>query len=340
MKRTIFMLACLLGLGGVSSHAMMVDMPLPVMVAKSQRVVIARVTQVGTAAEMEVQAPWAKAPAKGWWRRYTVTVREDLKHAAAPATTTTEALTILAEAPAPPPPVVEGQPMMMVSDGPAYPILQQDQDYMLMLEKMPRNPELYLPAYFKNFRRVDDPMVAEVRKVANPDKWSWGKTVDGLQLAFMPRVLYVHRNAQNAPVCFLQAVAAVRNQADHALQVNLYAGDKTLNVNAVKDQVKVSPDWYANPNHQREYDPKADCLRLQPGEIAFIGPQGPAGYGLGFDLPLTPGTWSISAGYTNQRALIPTETLETDAARLRTLWTGTLESAAVTLEVPAPPAGN
>lgn len=316
-------------------HAQVADVPLPILVARAQRVVIAHVESAGPVQQKTVKAPEGEVPT-GWWRSYTVVVKEDLQNPDKAKGPAVEKLNILAQAPVPPEP---GGMQMVMLDGPAYPTLEVNKDYLLILEKLPANPELYLPAYFKNFRPADDPEVKQVRPIADPATWPWGKEVKGLQLLFWPEARYTHDGPNGARMCFLQAVAGLRNVSAQTIQVNLFDGDRTLNAVATNDVTgaKVPTTWYDNRDATRKFNAASDNLDIKPGEILWIGPSGKAPWGLGLDLPLTDGNWTITATYTNARVKEPVlVAFATDPFKLRPLWAGTLEAGSVKMTVPAP----
>lgn len=313
----------------------MVDIPPPILIAQARRVVLARVVTAGQPQEINVVSRTGMA-ITGWWRTYQVRVTEDLQRPALMETARVEMLTFITPAAAPPPPVTEGQPLVFGS-GAAWPVLEVNKEYLLLLESRQDGKGLFLPTHFSNYRPANDAMVQKVRTIANPGTWPWGKAVDGLQLLFWPEAGYAHVAANDESLCYLPTVAALRNVSKVPIQVNLYGGDKPLRAVFTNDATgtKVGTRWYDHLDAARTYDPQTESVDIAPGEILWIGPDGKAPFGLGLDLPLAQGNWTITATYTSVRVK-DTAVDRASPWALRPLWKGTLESGPVKLVTPPP----
>lgn len=318
----------------LQARGLTVNIPWPVLIAQARRIVIARVDTIGDPQPAAVPLP-AGAANTGRWRSCTVTVKEDLQRMNEDKfrRPDNEKIEFLIPAPA------EGELHLMLETAPVYPVLKVNQEYLLLLQPTADDKALYLPAYFRNYLPADDPAVAKVRPLANPATWPWGNAVDGLQLLFWPEVGYAHVAPNDAEMCFLPTVAALRNVSDKTIQVNLYGGfERPLNAVAKNDKngEQVNTQWYDNLNHQRMYDASQDNVDIAAGEILWIGPFGREPLGLKLDLPLYAGNWTMTATYTNQR-IKPAPTGSPTESQLRPLWRGTLESGPVKLVVPPMP---
>ncbi|HEY8665449.1 MAG TPA: hypothetical protein VIL86_02230, partial [Tepidisphaeraceae bacterium] len=278
------------------------------------RVVIATVDKASEAKTVEMLQPGMKDFGKALVVSYTVTVSEDL---GSPAKKDAPAETIEFLAPA-------REPMpgnVMVGDGPNYPVLQLESSYVLLLDDAEirqdgkKDKTLFLPAYFKNFRPVEDELTAKVRDTANIDKWPWGDAKDGLELA-------VFQQWPKMPVgAYFHTAVAARNVSKKPIKVDLTATEKHLRIFATDEAGKaLDADLYRG-------NLKADkpvIVTVAPGEVIWVGPSGPANYGMGFTLPVTPGEWTLQASYEN-----------TKQDKSAPVWTGKITSAKQTIEVTA-----
>jgi len=339
-KRTASLLAaagaaCL----AAAAQAMMIDIPLPCLVAESDLVAVVSVTEAGPPAEMTLKVPDQARPAKGWFQRFKGTVTRTLRDAAAataapaetaPAAPTAEPRTIEWLAPCAEP-AKPGAPVLHVADGPAWPDLKVGTAYVLILRRLPDRREYFLPAYPKNFRTAVEKNVAEVEAFADVDAWPWGEETGGLRVALVPSsptaTLYPARTG--TPTVQVQVTVALRNTTAGPLAVNLYEWDRHLTVYVVAvDGAAVKYDMYSylEQSRKRKQPFGPDAVEVIPaGEMLLIGPAGATKYGLGLHLPLTAGKWNIQAAY---------ETNRKGAAKGgQPLWTGKVVSASAQIEV-------
>ena len=304
--------------------------PMQVVVGKADRIVIAEVTEVGEAKEMELKSP--DFGGKTWCRTFKVKVTREIAAAGAaskPADKEAAAvkMKVIARCAAPPPPPGPGGLTLHVSDGPNYPKFQAGKSYMMILCKLPGRTEYYLPSYFLNFKADGDPMVKEVEKLADLDSWPWGKMQDGLQLACTIISAYVVPGGTgDKAFCF--ACVAVRNVSDKPVALNLYDNDKCLQITATSDAGAFSTNFYNSKSGQPADFDAANTIVVKPKEVVFIGPTGPGDRGLGFRLPLDSGKYEFHATYTSSR-----DSKGKDGV---TLWKGTLDSKPTPQDVQVP----
>lgn len=337
MKKTcavgLFLLLAVLAFPA-TALTMRVDVPLPIIVGNSDLIVIGKVTEEGASQEMEFKNPQFDGKTrKGWYRTFKVKVSRVLGQDGQASKLVGEEIEVLAmaKAPAPPPaPPVPGggivlrQPIIM--DGVTYPNLQTGKSYVLILNTLSDRNEHYLPSDPKNYRIDTDPQLKEIEKLADKSKWPWGKVEQGLQMACLVSGS-ANRNAKT-PSAFIQASVAVRNVSDKPIALNLYSGDRCMQVTATAADGKTfSPDMYRGTRNP-EFDVSKHTIVVKPNELTFIGPSGSALYGLGFNLPLEPGLYHFYATYTNSREGKGADNVE--------LWTGTIKSEPTPLEIKFP----
>jgi hypothetical protein len=318
--------------------AMLADIPLEIIAAQGDLIVVGKVTAAAVPAEFERTVPGAGRPVKAWFTEYALAVTTVIK---APGDAPVrKRVTVPVVARARPPRL----PGLVMVDGPAYPSLRKDSSYVLILRKLPGDEKgWYLPAYPKNFRPAEKAAIRRVEAAADVDSWPWGKAVGGLQIALclsrhtatlpaggsVRRVVRKGRRVTERipPQVYLLSAAALRNVSDRPVTVNLYPEDRFLSIRAAdKGGQTVEPDLY-------RWLERADLAafgpqylrRIGPGELLFIGPNGPAPHGLGLRLPLKPGTWSVQAAYAAKRK-------GADPAP----WVGRIESRPVQVHVKPP----
>ncbi len=329
--KTILAIGAVLVFGVLASPAMsqVPYIPLPVVVGKADRIVIAQVAEVGEPKEMELKSP--DFGGKTWCRTFKAKVTREIGAAGAaskPADKEAKAaMEVLARCAPPPPPPGPGGLMVHVSDRPNYPKFQTGKSYMMILSKLPDRTEYYLPSYFLNFKADADPMVKEVEKLADLDSWPWGKEQNGLRMACMMMSAYVTPGGTgDRAFCF--ACVAVRNVSDKPLAVNLYDNDKCLQITATSDAGAFSTNFYNFKSRQPADFDASNTVVVNPKAMVFIGPTSLGDRGLGFRLPLDPGKYEFHATYTNSR--------EGKGKNDVPLWKGTLDSKPVSMDVQVP----
>lgn len=314
----------------VPAKAIQADVPWPILLAQAERVVIVTIESVGEPKQMDFKPPGMDKARKGWFILYRATVKEDLR--ASEATTRPGAATkpakaqtleFLAETAPPKPPGGEEQPVL-IADGPSYPTLQKDKDYLLLLNRFDKD-RLFLPSYFKNYGPGDRPELKQVRPLASMAKWPWGKEVKGLQLAAMCQLSH-----QTADSAYVQATVAVRNNTRKTVTLRVYAADKPLAISATKDNKTVPDGYYAEQAQypQPKFSDEFNIVKIEPGQIAFISFDGQGDYGMGFNMPLGLGTWAFHAVYRYEGS--------DDKTGDAKYWTGELESAPFETELVKP----
>jgi hypothetical protein len=316
--------------------ASVADIPLPIIAARGDLVVVGEATKAAEPQTMRLKPPDAKQPIRTWFRTFAVKVTRVLAEKDPPEGLDPAAereVKIIARSLPPPQP---GGPLIWRSDAGSYPFLRVGRSYVLILRKMPEGGTYYLPAYFRNWRPTSKEWIEQVRRAADVEKWPWGKAVDGLQIALLTtrQELWLRtatirgpRGQRRARTVFVQMVVALRNTGKKPLAVSLYPEDRYLSVKAVGPASKtVAADFYSRLAMMdiRAFGPWA-VKTLAPGELLFLGPMGAAPHGLGTNLELTAGKWKLTAGFTSKR-----QPSGKDAARL---WNGAIESKPVPVEV-------
>ena len=267
-----------------AAWGMVVDIPLPILAARSELIVVGTVTDAGPARPMEIKAPDAKQAAKGWYRVSTLKVTRVIRHVPAAAQnwvgkakplTTRPAMrmlppttrpaakieTIRVIAPTPRPRPAGAGPGPIMADGPFYPNLRKGQSYVLLLRRLRGRKEYFLPGYFKNCRPAKAEQVAEVWGAADVGNWPWGQAKDGLRLALLPvrrtvritktaglRVLGKDRRFHPAPArtwAPVQYLVALRNVSAKPVAVTVYPEDRFFSLTATKPDGKaIKTDFY------------------------------------------------------------------------------------------------
>jgi hypothetical protein len=315
----------LVAFSGPSAHAMMVDIPLPILVANSDMIIEVEIVKKDEPFFKEVLLPGYKKARWVWLREYEVVVKKELRRShRAPESHAAKKITILTQAAKPRP--ADGL-RMVVMDGPQYAKLMPGAKHVLVLKKMPKEKGFYLAPYSKNYPRADSPLAQQVAGAADVNKWGWGGKREGLQIAVvLGRKRVWIQNQRGGPRSYIQYAVALRNNTGKAVVVNTYPVDKCLSLSLRSEDGNAIPvDIYAHlrPERYGSFDPKY-MKAIKPGEIVFVGPNGLAPYGLGHQAPLTAGTWALRATYKSTRKA---QIKDTGA-----LWTGELTSEPSVLE--------
>jgi len=337
MRKNIVVLGALIGavlMAAPPAGAMLADVPLEIIAARSELIIVAEVLEAGQAVQLELHPPGYPRPVNTWFRRYTVKVTRTIKDARGDKKTSKDqkgAFFSRSRAPAP-----AGGFRPQVSDDLFHRNLPVGYKCVLILKAMASKNELFLPSYPKNCRQSDAKSIAVVEAAADSSKWPWGKAHAGLQIAMVPRrTTVVLRKVKTAgrPVrqaAFIQGVVALKNVSKNAITINTYPEDKFLSVTAVGSSGELSADLYSylvRADLPAVDTVKGHSTKIEPGTIAFIAPHGSGDFGLGFNMDLAPGKWKLKASYASES----TRTIK-DQKDVK-LWTGKIASAAVEIEV-------
>ena len=329
------------------------EIPLEVMAYRADLIVVGRVLEAGQPEELEVTLPGEAKQAKGWFATYRVQVERVLKDAPAKAAgengeeespdekpTTKPAagatIVVLARSAAP-----RSKGVRLRGLWPIYPRLFARYPYVLILRRLPGRAECYLPYKGMHYFSAMRTEIARVAKAANFEEWPWGEGVDGLRIALVPtRSVATFQQQQilggpsggKEPMqrvggALLEAVVALRNTSAKPVTVNLYKWDRFLSLRAVgADGTAIEHDFYKYERMDRQvaFEPKHKAA-IGPGQVLVVGPAGARDRGLVVRMSLTPGRWSVRAGYSSER--------EAGAEAEEKLWTGKIESAAAAIEV-------
>jgi hypothetical protein len=326
-----------------AAQAMLADVPLEIIAARSELIVVVSVTGAEEPAKLDMKVPDSPKAITAWFRKYklrvTRVISEKGKIPAGAAKPRVRSILVFTRAPRPQPP---GRPRIMVSDA-YFASLKVGQSYVLLLRAMPGKPEYYLPSYPKNYRPGRPADIAGIEKAANVAKWSWGKTVDGLQIALVPSQTTVQlrqiRRSVRGPdgkfrqqfkglSAYVQCVIALRNVTKAPITVCLYLEDRFLAVTAGGPGGKIiKADLYGYlTGMKRRVEPFGPQHKttIAPGKLVFIHSRGKGDYGMSLNLDMSAGTWKLAAAYTCRRK------------RDKSLWNGTMTSAPVAIKVRNP----
>jgi len=325
-----------------AAAAMLADVPLEIITARSELIVVGKVVGISIPVELTLKTPDSPRPIKAYFRKYRLKISQVITENGLPAAKTDaspkdRAIDIFVRVPRP---QRAGGPRVFVSDQ-YFASLAPGESYVLILRKMPDKPEYYLPSYPKNYGLAKPEQVARIRRAALVDKWSWGPAVGGLQIALMPQQTSVQLRqirrlvrdksgrmkpqfqGQSAQV---RLVVALRNTSKKPISVSFYPGDRFLSITAKGPGGKtVKPDLYASLARMRlaPFGPK-NVTTIEPGKLLFISPMGAADYGMSVNLDVAAGKWKLTASYTASRKGIGGK---------QKLWTGKTSSTPVRIEV-------
>ena len=308
------------------------DVPLEIVAYQSDLIVVGQIPGAGQPQVLALVLPNQPKPLRGWFCTFRVEITQVIKdkdrsetksEASEPSdqqepTTRPAAgveITVLARSNPPP-----GKSRISVSTGGYFrpPRFSPNREYILALRKLLGRGEYYLPASTRHYRPARRTGVAEFQRVANVDAWPWGQASDGLQIAVIPfprnvrfeRQVIVGGSGQGAgrPVrrqggAHVQFLIALRNVSNEAICVNLYKPDRVLSFRATGPEGKAVPhDFYRyyRPKQAVQFGPK-HLASIAPGEVLFVGPDGPAEHAIAVTMPLTVGDWQLQATYASQR---------------------------------------
>ncbi|MDP6635374.1 MAG: hypothetical protein QGG42_10775 [Phycisphaerae bacterium] len=230
------------------AQAMLADIPLEIIAARSELIVVVRVTDAKQPVKLKMDLPDSPKAVTAWFGKYKLSVTRVIAEngkppAPAAAKPPARSIHVFTQTPRPQPPV---RPKIMVSDA-YFASLKVGQSYILILRAMPGKPEYYLPSYPKNYRPARPDDIAKIEKAADVSKWPWGKAVGGLEIALAPTRTTVHLRQVTRSVrgpdgkfrrqfkglsAYLTLVIALRNVTKAPINVSLYQEDKFLAVTA------------------------------------------------------------------------------------------------------------
>lgn len=229
-----------------------------------------------------------------------------------------------------PKPRKEGVMMMRMADGPTYPGLKRDETYALALRQFPDANDLYsLPAAVEYFANAvhQNARYNEMCRTTAVEKWAWGETKKGLQVAMLPDrddfpaiQARTRRGGESRPSFRFQFSVAMRN-----------VGDEPVAVVHHMDFLKLSyqPEngaWHevASLHHKSlPFDEDKHVTVLQPGELILLARYGKSNYGdhLQVTNPEV-GVYAWTAEYSNDK--------EGETEDGIPYWTGKLKSGIAT----------
>ena len=342
MRATLLALSLLvLVVGASEAKAMLADVPLAQLVVDSDLVVTCEVTDLGSIGKQMLQPP-------GWPRARNMTVQtagvnvlevlhdkngtfatpEDAKKKAA-----ARKIVLIYQAREPVPP---GQMRIMVSDELSYPALRVGSKLLVIVSKIKGKTTYFLPSYPKNFVLLtgrNNERAAEIRRVANIDKWPWSKPSAGLQMAVVverPEVyLSTVRRRRGGPIkqsAYVQFASVLRNASKKPVAINTYPPDKLLALTyAEQGGADRAYDLYA-------FLARADMRAfgdwstkvLKPGEMTLITPWG-TGQGHGQQFEVGEGKLTLKMKYASTRDGVGKDRVK--------LWKGEVSAPAATINV-------
>lgn len=339
MRSWCVTVAVVVGVCCASVLAMMVAMPTSAVVAGSDLVVIAKVAANQEAGEKAVRFPGEKKAFKRYMQTSMLDVSEVLMDLSGRHRVGEKVeVAALAQKPRPQKPGL----VIHMADGPSYPSLRVGSSYLMVLRKLPDSAQCYYlpadPRYFVLDSPQTKPRVAELRKMADIEKWAWGKSVNGLQLAVMPDReevrMFKARRGRRGPA-FAQAqlmyAAVVRNVTkDQAIAIPHYASDKYLSLSLTAEgQAERKIDLYTGVKLREEKFASKHVTVIQPGAMVIVARYGASPWGGHVSLKDVPaGPATLRCTFTAARDEAPDGT---------PLWRGTLTSGDTQLRMVAPP---
>jgi hypothetical protein len=268
------------------TSACMVDMALPVLIGRSDLVVVGTVTAVGKKGNGQIKIATMKQPLKSYFHKTGFKIEKVLHIRGGKATAgSTISITSLAKKPQKP-----GGLLLAVSDGPSYPNLAKGQKYLLILQRDQAGKGYYLPAYPKNFvpfKNSRAGRVEEYEKICNIDTWPWGEASNGIQLAVIPTktdvTLMKSRKGRNGPFfwnAYTQIVYALRNASEKPVAINHYPVDRFMELKLKQGGKEELLDmWSFLARAKQAGFTEKNATVVQPGGIMFIAPYGVDQYG-------------------------------------------------------------
>jgi hypothetical protein len=222
------------------------------------------------------------------------------------------------------PPVRGGVRPMPPVPGRITPRFVAGRKYVLILQALADSEAYLLPSRPGYYRMASDSLIAQARKLANVEQWSWGRADEaGLQAAVLPRQEHLPSYQGRAAVNLL---AVVRNTGDKPVRFSLHPRNKPIHLLAINAEgTVVQGDPYtgrlASYNPGLVNQPKYIQHELGPGEMAFVGLNGLSGWGFQTQMDLPEGKWKLHVILRGK---------DDDGGRL---WTGEIRSKGVEVKV-------
>jgi hypothetical protein len=217
--------------------------------------------------------------------------------------------------------------------------LAKGSSYVMILTKLPHREEYYLRFNPDYAHEATEENIKSATRAADPDKWAWGKSVHGLQMALLLPAEAGTFGAGNVPMggrmkpsFSMSCGVALKNTSDKPLAISQYAPDHPLSVQAKQDAdgvvggsgEPVNVNLYPDVGSKAAgYEPKNSVI-LKPNQVMLIAPSDKADSGFTMWVSLDFGKWSIQAAFESRREDKGTDSLP--------LWKGKIESAPVEVE--------
>jgi hypothetical protein len=332
---TAALAACLLMTASAEAMSW-ADIAYPILTTRAELTVEVRVTRAGRPEKVELRLPDHKKAETGRFRTYQAEVVRVLRAKGEQAGGVEKGgkIKVMARFAAPARP---GQPVPL--GGRFAPSLKVGQKYLLILRTMDKREEYYLPSYPKNLARAGDAAaVKRIEAACAVEKWAWGKPAKGLQLALVPDddsvfLARTRRNGKESMTAGIRRVFALRNAGKKPIKVSVWPGHRYLKLTVAGPGGKsVSADLYERLGVAKIKPFDKEVVRtIAPGRILFVQPMGEDKHGGMNRLELAPGKWRFTARYSVEAGA--------GGERAEDLWTGSVESKPVTVEVKQPGQG-
>lgn len=306
------------------------DVPMEVVAYRADLVVLAKVVEKQRPRAVAIQPPGELQPRARQMQLVRVELLRVFKDSANPYSAPSTRRAGTGNAPATRPADAPGEKPAQIEvyvSAPATPLvtsdapeLQTGKQYLLVLYHIPGRVSYYLPDDARGRVAAGGLNAARMEKAVDVSKWAWGAASGGLEVALLvgsPVTL-----PKRGPL-YLHGLVAMRNISDEAISVNIDPEGKPLDVAASGEKdARVKSEFYARPRKLRPGT--SPTVTIAPGAVVFLGPSGRSDFAWGFEMPLTPGRWSLQCGYRNSRE-VPADKKEA--------WRGEVRSAPVEVEV-------
>ncbi len=346
--RTLIFSAVVIAAGAVTARASMVAEAKAARILRHEVIIRGKVSKVGKPEEREFRNPWAGKPRKQWLRIVEVDVTKQLRGKVG------KTVKVICQAPQPVKrnPNVLNQPIIARSGGPSHPNLHNGREYLLMLHPTKGKDTCYLNSSWTNYILIGantKKRVEEIENLADTDRWGWGDTVNGLQLAvvpdrtqlnaFAPRARRPGKRVKGGKRTAVMGIIAVRNVSRKPIAISHYPGDDFLKatfdnadgktVNCLGHSVGVA---MAHPRAAKPKTPPFIAARnvtvLRPGETRMLAPYGIDKHGQTFTFQAPPERFVFTATYVNKR--------ETKSADGIAVWQGSISASSPQISVKQP----
>lgn len=288
-----------------------------VLAGKSDAVILGKVVEQAQAQKMKIQLPGQDQASEQWGCVYKVEVSKVFNacklipapKAAKNRSAPPQRITVYMLAP-----MAAGDARGVLPGFRRQSLLVKDATYILYLKKLPK-ADAFMPISSTAIQPELVNSWTEFEKDVNPEKWPWGKTVGGLQMAVFTGMQAIVQPGGPAD-CW--ALIAVRNAGKKPIALNLYPKDKFLKVALVSKGKTNAPDLYEDvANWQLGSAGKDHVATLAPGEIVFLNRKGTSDAAEQVAFTAEPGDYQLKVTYESNR--------KGTAGKAR-LWVGKLES--------------